>query len=501
MNKADAFISLVSLSIDDSSTMSLFRQIYETLRGTILSGRLMAGTRLPSSRTLATALNVSRNTVSSAYDQLKLDGFLEGHTGAGTFVTRSLPSLANNTRSNRYEKSGTRARQTSDHARLSDRGAKITDLWTAIDRDHYRSNAFRPRLPAHDSFPLDVWSRLTARRWKQMPSEILTYGDPAGYLPLREIVASYLNDARDVQCEAGQVIIVSGTPQAISLATAVLLNQGDAVWLEDPGYPRARATFMAADALVVPVPMDADGINIKEGIKREPNAKMVYVTPSHQYPLGMKMSLTRRMELLQWANKSQAWILEDDYGTEFRTGLPLAALQGFGDAGRTLYMGSFSNILSPVLNLGYLVVPSDLVDAFVSARVLRDRCPPLFGQVVLADFIADNHFDRHLRKLRSLYETRHSALKAALSARFGGFLDVLSDESGMQLVALLRHGMDDKMLSRQIAEQDIEAPPLSFYSIDPPDRGGFVLGYAAVNEKNIDIGVRRMRRALDGVMV
>jgi len=203
------------------------------------------------------------------------------------------------------------------------------------------------------------------------------------------------------------------------------------------------------------------------------------------------------MELLQWANQSKAWILEDDYGTEFRAGVPLAALQGFGESSRVIYTGAFSNILSPVLNLGYLVVPSDLVDAFVAARRLRERCPPLFGQVVLTDFIADNHFERHLRQLRALYELRYDTLTSELRRSFNGVMDVRSDESGMQLVAFLKKGLDDTMLSRKIAEQDIEAPPLSFYSIDPPERGGFVLGYAAVNEQEIRIGVRRMKIALD----
>lgn len=502
MKQVSAFIALAGVALDATSSVPMYRQLYETLRSAILSGRLGAGTRLPSTRALASSLNLSRNTVANAYEQLSLEGYFEGRVGSGTYVTHTLPDpLRRNGKSKRSsQKKSVSRSKTVTSSRISNRGTQITNLWKAIGRGSYRSNAFRPRLPALDAFPLDVWSRLTARRWRNMPSGLLTFGDPAGYRPLREVVASYLHESRGVKCEADQVIIVSGPPQAYALASAVLLDRGDTVWIEDPGYPRARATLMAADANLVPVPLDRDGLNLEVALSKDPSARMAYVTPAHQYPLGMKMSPARRLELLQWATQHHAWILEDDYGTEYRaSGLPLAALQSYDEVGCVIYTGSFSSVLFPALRLGYLVVPPDLVDAFISARILIDRCPPLFGQVVLTDFIAENHMDRHTRRMRTLYERRQEALIEAIRTECGDLLEVHPDEAGLHLVAWLPEGANDQALSRKIAEQDIEAPPLSFYAVEPLQRAGFVLGYAAVDEDTIRIGVRRIRTVLESV--
>ncbi len=495
MTHTSTFISLAAIQLDESSSVSLYRQLYEILRGAILSARLVPGTRLPSSRELAKALKVSRNTVVVAYEQLTLEGFVKGRTGAGTFVTPSLPTSSLKDRTEGFRSDDGQSSRNPGN-RISGRGRKIMGLWGAIGRDHYHSNAFRPRLPASDVFPLEVWSRLTSRRWRNMPSDLLTYGDPAGYLPLRQIIASYLKESRDIACDPGQIIIVSGTPQAINLSSAVLLNQGDPVWMEDPGYPRARVTLMLSNAELIPVPIDSEGLDVEAGLALEPYARMVYVTPSHQYPMGNTMSLTRRMRLLEWARSSRAWILEDDYGTEFRSGLPLAALQNADALQCVIYMGTYSNILFPALRLGFVVVPEDVVDAFLAARVLMERCPPLFGQVVLTDFIGENHFERYIRRLREIHERRYNVLIESLQQSFGDSIEIHSDEAGMQLVALLPKGLDDRMLSKEIANHGVEAPPLSFYTINKKGRHGFVLGYSAVREKDIRICVQRMKTAL-----
>jgi len=465
--------------------------------------------RIPSSRALATALHVSRNTVANAYEQLMVEGFLEGRTGAGTYVSPSIPDrtashlkqLHKQPHEQPQKRSEKQSRRRSvsqtGHPELSERGNRITGIWTAIGRDQYRSNAFRPRLPALEKFPLEVWSRMISRRWRNMPSDMLTYGDPAGYGPLREVLANYLRETRDVACEPHQVIILSGTPQAISLTVTVLLDRGDSVLMEDPGNPRARATLIAADAEVVPVAVDQDGLDLKSGLTKSPGAKMAYVTPAHQYPLGVTMSLARRLELLNWAADKDGWILEDDYGTEFsNAGLPLAALAKFDYAERVIYTGTFNDVVFPALRLGYLVVPSHLVDAFISARILIDRCPPLLGQVVLADFIADGHFERHVKALRPVYEERHRTLLRALKGTFGSLLQPRSEEVGMHLVVDLPADVDDRKMSKLIAEHDVEAPPLSFYSMKRRRRGGFVLGYSSVKEQEIRIGVERMHEAI-----
>lgn len=495
MSQAVTFIAVAGIELDEGTPVPLYRQLYETLRSAILSGRLGPGTRLPSSRALAGALSVSRNTVATAYEQLRMEGYFEGRVGSGTYVSRSLPKM----RGQRNEASAKvrSPRRFNQQKRLSQRGIEITNLWQVIGRDAYQSNAFRPRLPASSEFPLDIWSRLTGRRWRNMPSDLLTYGDPAGYRPLREVIASFLNETRHISCETDQVIIVSGTPQAFALVAAVLLERGEAVWIEDPGYPRARATFIAADADLVPVPLDHEGLDLSVGLAKAPDARLAYVTPSHQYPMGMKMSPARRLQLLSWAVQNGAWILEDDYGAEYRTpGLPIAALQADQGPGCVLFTGSFSSVLFPALRIGYLVVPPDLIDAFMAARILMDQCPPLFGQVVLTDFITENHLERHIRRMRGLYQARHEVLVESLEQAFSGFLEVDVKEPGLHLVARLPEGLDDQVLSRHIAEHGIEAPPLSFYAIEQLKRGGFVLGYAAIEEEKVRLGVHRMHQAL-----
>jgi GntR family transcriptional regulator / MocR family aminotransferase len=291
--------------------------------------------------------------------------------------------------------------------------------------------------------------------------------------------------------------VVSGSQQALDLAARVLLDPGDAVWVEDPGYMGARGALSGAGARLVPVPVDGEGLEVAEGIAREPGARLTCVTPSHQYPLGVTMSLGRRLELLGWANRSGAWVVEDDYDSEYRyTGRPLEALQGLDGEGRVLYVGTFSKVLFPALRLGYLVVPPDLIDAFVSARELTDRHPPTVDQVVLADFISEGHFVRHLRRMRALYAGRQAALVEEAARELGGLLDVYPTAAGMHLVGWLPEGVDDREATRRAANFGVEAPPVSLYGSLPGGRGGLMLGYAAFAEGEMRGGVRRLAAAL-----
>lgn len=498
MEPVRTFVTLSALEIDNTSEIPVYRQIHEAIRMRILSGGLVAGSRIPSSRQLATALQISRNTVATAYDNLKQDGLLESHTGSGTFVHRSLPFDDDGAGTSRRRGSSNYPRNAK---RLSVRGRMISGLRGTMGANAYRSDAFRPRLPALDVFPSDVWNRLSSRRWRKVPSNIMTNGGPAGYFPLREIIALYLSDTRGIACDPGQIVIVTGTPQAIALTSAVLLDPNDPVWIEDPGYPRVRASLLAANADLIPIPVDSEGLNIEAAIESRKQARMLYVTPAHQYPMGMSMSLSRRLQISQWAKNTGSWIVEDDYGTEFRSGIPVAALQGFGSDGRVIYIGGFENVLFPSLRLSYLVVPEDLVDAFVSARLLIDRSPSLFNQMVLADFMAESHFERHLKKLRNVHLERQTALISALrrglkNAAALQLDNVPGEEPGMQMVLPLPDDVDDSDVSARIMEQDIEAPPLSFYSIEEQSRG-LVLGYAAPDKTLIQIGVNRMAPILD----
>ncbi len=486
-----------AVALDAAAALPLYRQLYRDLRASILTGALLPGTRLPSTRALAGALRVSRNTVVGAFEQLTDEGYLEAHVGAGTFVSHALPDELLTVRSAEAHVPNPPAAAA---PALSQRGELIARLDLTRLRDPERPRPFRPGLPALDAFPVELWGRLAARCWRAMPKAQLTYGEAAGYRPLREAVAAYLRRARGVRATAEHVLIVSGTQQAIDLTARVLLGPGDAVWMEDPGYPRARGGFLAAGIRPVPVPLDGEGLNLEAGTARAPEARLAYVTPSHQYPLGATMSLPRRLALLDWAGRSGAWILEDDYDSEYRyAGRPIAALQGLDRAGRVIYVGTFSKVLYPALRLGYLVVPRALAEAFVAARALADRCPPLVSQMILTDFIREEHFERHIRRMRTLYAARQAALVEAVEEHVGGRLRISSDPAGLHLVGRLPEGVDDRAVARRLGEEGLVAPPLSFYTARPLDRGGLVLGYAAFDEARIRRGVQRLATVLDAV--
>ena len=481
-----------------SAPTPLYRQLYNSLRRAILSHQLLPGMRLPASRSLARELEVSRNTVVEAFDQLRAEGYLETRVGAGTFVAHDLPDRLLRVRGAPHQApAASSAPEGPADELLSERGQFLTGLELSSFQDHERPRAFRPGIPALDAYPIEVWSRLTARRWRSVPASMLSYSNSAGYPPLREAIATYLQASRGVQCTPDQVIVVSGTQQAIMLTAHVLLGADDVVWFEEPGYPRARGAFRWAGARVVPVPLDEEGLDIEAGATLDGTARLAYVTPSHQYPMGMTMSLQRRLELLNWAEQSDTWILEDDYDSEYRyEGRPIAALQGLDDAGRTIYVGTFSKVLFPALRLGYVVVPSRLVDAFVAARTLVDRCPPLIQQMVVADFINEGHFEQHLRRMRTLYAARQAALVDAVEHQLGDTLRIGSDKAGLHLTGLLPSDVDDQAVSEVLGKANIIAPPLSFYSTHDRSPGGLVLGYAAVDEDAIRAGIAHIADAV-----
>ncbi|HEY7127008.1 MAG TPA: PLP-dependent aminotransferase family protein [Ktedonobacterales bacterium] len=493
MVKTRTTLALASLAVDGSLPAPLYRQLYDGLRRAILAGQLRPGVRLPSTRALAGELNLSRNTVMSAYLQLFAEGYLEGKVGAGTYVARSLPDEM--LQAQAAAPPDARPRKT--ESRLSERGRHLTSIPINLSRGRGGPRAFRPGTPALDAFPFDLWRQLLARCWQYPPQELLGYGAAAGYPPLREAIAAYLGVARAVRCEPEQVIVVAGSQQGLDLAARLLLDPGDAAWLENPGYPGARAALLAAGARLVSVPVDNEGLDVAAGMARCPDARFAYVSPSHQFPLGVTMSLKRRLALLEWANRAGAWVLEDDYDSEYRyVGRPLAALQGLDTAHRVIYLGTFSKVLFPALRLGYLIVLPDLVDAFTAARTLADRHSPSMDQAVLAEFLAQGHFARHLRRMRVLYAERQAALVQAAQKELSGLLEVRPAESGMHLIGWLPEGRDDKLASQRAKRCDVEAPPLSSYSSEPLERGGLVLGYAGVNASEIAAGARRLAKAL-----
>jgi GntR family transcriptional regulator/MocR family aminotransferase len=485
-------------TLDSTSSVPLYRQLYESLRQAILMGQLVAGTQLPSTRVLASRLGISRTTVVIAFDQLLSEGYIQGKMGSGTYVSSVLPDdLLQKPAPMGLRQVEAQRVQKAQQRRLSRRGAVLaaTDVATVHYYSHAR--AFRPGIPDLDHFPFDTWARLAAQHWRHPPRDLLSYTHPAGYYPLRTAIADYLRASRGVLCSAEQVIVVAGSQQAIDLTAHVLLDPGDAVWMEDPGYPGARSALLGSSALLIPVPVDTEGLDVAAGMALCPDARMAYVTPSYQFPLGATMSFTRRLQLLQWAIRNDAWILEDDYDSEFRyAGRPLSALQGLDATGQVIYSGTFSKVLFPGLRLGYLVVPPDLVDAFTAARAVADRHSPILEQIVLTDFITKGHFARHIRHMRGLYAERQAYLVEAVKRELDGLLTVHPAEAGMHLVGALVNGADDQVAAQRATAHQLITPPLSVYNIAPRHHSGLLLGYTAINVQEINDGVRRLATAL-----
>ncbi|MBA3826972.1 MAG: PLP-dependent aminotransferase family protein, partial [Ktedonobacterales bacterium] len=357
--------------------------------------------------------------------------------------------------------------------------------------------AFRTGIPDLAGFPFDVWGQIAARHWRAPDLNWLGYGDPAGYLPLRAAIAGYLGEARAVRCTPEQIIITNGSQGGIDLAARVLLDPGDAVWMEDPGYAGARGALVGAGMRLIPVPVGPEGLEVATGEALCPTARLAYVSPSHQYPLGVTMSLRRRLDLLAWAKQAGAWVLEDDYDSEYRyTGRPLAALQGLDSSGRVIYIGTFSKVLFPALRLGYVVVPPDLVQPFGAARALIDRHSPTVDQAILADFIAEGHFARHIRRMRERYAERQGVLAAELRRILPNHLAVTSAAAGMFLVATLPAGSNDRTLTQRLAARGITAGALSIYYHGPAPRHALLLGYAAFTPQQIRTGVATLATVL-----
>ena len=463
----------------------MYRQLYDWFQRAIVSGQLRPGQRVPSTRSLATELKVSRVPVLSAFEQLHAEGYLETFVGAGTCVARSIPGDASKPTLGTARKPATQKIS----RKISQRARELVSMQG--DSDLKNIGAFRVSLPALDYFPVGVWSSLLSRHARNSTREMMAYGDPMGYAPFREAIAEYLGASRAVRCDASQIIVVPGSQLGLQVTARALLDLGDPVWIEEPGYPGAQQALTMAGARLVPVPIDRDGFDVKEGMRRCRKARAVYITPSHQYPMGFTMSASRRMQLLNWAARYGSWIIEDDYDSEYRFGShPVASLQGMDADARVIYIGTLSKVLFPALRLGYVVVPKDLVRAFYSAREATDIFPPTLYQAALTDFIKEGHFARHIRRMRMLYMERRKALGEAIRKQLGEQLEVVDAEAGMHLVALLPPGVNDRTVSRKAAEAGISAIPLSSCYLKRPSRGGLVLGYGGTSKDRIEQGVR-----------
>jgi GntR family transcriptional regulator/MocR family aminotransferase len=483
----------VAIALDGGARTTLQRQLYEGLRGAILAGRLAPGRRLPSTRSLAKDLAVSRNTVAAVFGQLVAEGYAEARVGSGTIVTRALPQNLIHVSSPHGSDNGRgtpRSRPVISRRGRSLSKARAGSGFTAL-------RPFRPGWPALDQFPLDLWWRLAARIGRRLGRHLLGYGEAAGYEPLRKAIAEYLAVSRGVRCTEEQVVVTSGSQQGLFVAAQVLLDPGDTVWVEDPAYPGTRSALQAAGARLVAIPVDADGIDVRFGESRVRVPRLVAVTPSHQYPVGVTMTLARRLELLRAARRWHAWILEDDYDSEFRySSRPIPALQGLDTDNRVIYLGTFSKTLFPALRLGYAVVPSHLLDTFTAARSVLDVHSPLLEQAVLAEFITAGYFERHLRRMRNLYEERQRVFVTEARRHLAGLLELVPSGAGLQCVGWLAPGLDEQAVKRAAAAHDVEVTPVSAFATRRLARPGLLLSFGGFDPSQIRAGMQRLAAAL-----
>ena len=486
--------------LDQNASAPLYRQLYERLRGSILAGQLEAGTRLPSTRVLASSLGVSRTTTSLAYDLLLLEGYIESRVGDGTRVARLQPEPLFQGSSNTHDLDAAHPSGTPP-AVLAQRGQVLSGM--PYPEAFYGEQASRGMSlflvgqPDVTCFPYETWARLVARHARQSLQAVSFYQKVQGYLPLRQAIATHIGMTRGVHCSPEQIILTAGAQGALDLVARVLLDPGDSAWVEDPGYSGARGAMLAAGAKLVAVPVDEEGLDVEVGRQLCPEARLAIVTPSHQFPTGVTMNLSRRLALLEWSREAHAWIVEDDYDSEYRfSGRPLEALHGLDRAGRVLYIGTFSKVLFPSLRLGYLVAPAELLAGLIATQRLVAVHLPLLEQLALADFMAGGYFARHVRKMRQLYKERRNALVDALTRELGTRLEVSVPEAGMHLVAWLPRGMSAQLAAQRAAAYGLYVLPLSHFSLRPLPRDGLVLGFASASPQELRAGVQRLALAL-----
>jgi GntR family transcriptional regulator/MocR family aminotransferase len=493
MSKNGSSGTLASFSFDHTSSVPIYKQIGREMRQAIISGRLPGGVRLPASRVLANELGVSRNTIINVFDSLIAEGYIESKVGDGTYVARILPEehlLP------RQAIKTSRPASIVEHDTLSSRGRMLAkaSISSRISEPAL-PRPFCADLPAFDAFPIEAWGRLMTKCWHKITPNMLGHVDPAGYEPLQQAITQHLRAARFVRCSPDQVIVTSGSQQSLDLIARLLIDAGDAVWIEEPGYVGARSVFAAAGARLVPVPVDDLGLNIAAGRALEPNPKLIFVSPSRQYPLGMTLSAERRLELIELSNRTGAWIVEDDYDNEFRYGgNPLPAMQSLTNANRVIYLGTFSKSLLPAFRLGYMVVPEELAKSFVTAQTTITRHAPLLEQMTLHEFMASGQFAAHIRKMRQIYLERQTTLVSLAARHLSDFITVCPAETGMHVVGFFTREIDDVAFCDAAQRRGISLRPLSIYYLQTPKRSGLILGFAATPSSRIIAGVERLSK-------
>jgi GntR family transcriptional regulator/MocR family aminotransferase len=483
MSKA---ISSFELTLKSRSRhQTLTNWLYSELRSAILDGRLAPGARLPASRDFASQYEVSRGTVVGVLERLQDEGYITSRVGFGTWVNRvESPRPARH------------ATTTPAYIRRIISTNRPPQPW--IDQAFVEApRPFRIGVPAINEFPSEIWGRIAADRARNFRAWLKEGADRRGYQPLRNAIAEYLRTSRGVRCTAEQIVVVSGIQQALDLLARLLLKKGDSIWMEDPGYFGARIAFENVGARMIAVPVNDEGLSIPAGTKLCLDAKGAYVTPAHQFPLGVTMSLERRMALLRWAARAGAFVIEDDYDSEYRfEGPPIPALQSLDNHSSVIFVGSFSKTLFPALRVGYVVLPAPLVDPFVALRYRTDFRNSSFDQAVLCDFIVDGHLARHLRRMRILYAEHLETLKEGARRHLNGLLEISSVRAGLYTIGYLKNGMSSRQAEKLAVAQGVEVIAVDRCTLELPDPNALLLGFGGFDKLAINKGLHRLAKAL-----
>lgn len=489
MAKKSIEINLAGIKIIKNSNTSLYLQVYEQFRQMILTRRLRPGDRLPATRSLAVELGVSRTIVTQSFEQLILEGYLFGKTGSGTYVADVLPD--NLISAVTLEKRN----------RVPDNGKSFEKGTNLIPEELLRRNSdkedaipFQTGHAALDFFPYNIWYEVSKKVLKNLKQYPLGYEESIGYEPLRNEIAKYLRISRAVKCETEQIIIVNGSQQGLNLIVQCLLKRGDKIWMEDPGYHGMKFACLNMDVNICPVPVEKDGLNVNFGISKYPGAKLAYVTPSHQFPLGVTLSLNKRLQLLEWANKHNMWILEDDYDSEFQyEGRPLASLQGLDNNRVVIYCGTFSKVLFPGLRLAYIVLPTvEMVYELKKIKGMMDRQSPILDQIILSRFIEEGHFLRHIRKMRLLYSERLKILVKLIEENLSDYLTIETSASGMNVTAWLSEKINVQKLKEEAKINNVIVPFINDYTLENFIRPAITLGFTGFTKYKLKTGIQKL---------
>ncbi len=493
MVKRRAGALLLSLAVDRESTELLANQLSSRIRALILNGDLAPGERLPASRTLARELGVSRTTVVEVFERLAAEGLIESRTGAGSFVSALLDNQHSSSLRDNSAAAG------AIQPRLS------SVMRSALGRfaqriAHDKPQTFVTSLPSYADFPMSQWSRKVAKHWREQRGVVLSYGEPQGHYPLRRSISQHLRANRGVSCEPEQVFVVGGAQQAFQLIAHVLLDAGDKVWMENPGAIGLRNALIASGAQLVPVPVDEEGIDVAAGLAAAADFRMALVTPSHQHPTAITLSLERRLSLLRAAEAAGAMIVEDDYDGEFYyRGRPPPALKSLDTRGVVVYVGTFSKTLFPALRIGYMVVPPSLVDVFDKITHAFLQGNPSNLQAVVADFIDSGDFSTHVRRMSTVYAERHDTLCDRADEELRGYLQLSRPHSGLNTVGWLRQGLDEAQVVAAAAAQGVTVAGVNRYCLTPVQQSGVTMGFSGFSSRDIKAGVLSLRKAFESL--